>query len=76
MKVLPAKPYSRTGLRGPSCINKRGGMIGCGVGNFYPLMASEPWACVGRAELHKSEAGGRHLIKQAFLSYKEIPELS
>ncbi len=37
---------------------------------------SEPWACVGRTELHKSKAGGRHLIKQAFLSYRETAELS
>ena len=34
--------------------------------------ASEPWACVDRTELHKSKAGGRHLIKQAFLSKRYL----
>ena len=51
-------------------------MIGCGAKDCVPPMVSEPWACTGRTELYMPKAGGRHLIKQAFLSYKEISELS
>ena len=72
MKVSPAKPHSRTGLY----INRQYDRLWSGEHCVRTNMASEPWACVGRTELHKSKAGGRHLIKQAFLSYKEIAGFS
>ena len=65
MKVSPAKPHSRTGL--PA--NRQDDRLWSGA---LVYQVSEPWACVGRTELHTSKAGGRHLIKQAFLSKRYL----